>query len=129
MNAREGDEQGNVLLLVMMWVFAVTVVAVTLLTVGLKYAEILDMSARQRQAYWLARAEARSVMQGIKSGTPTATAWSDVYPFGTVQVQVSYAGTWNVKIDSEVAGALNTLTFSYNPGLAKITSWQDNGPG
>lgn len=129
MTAKATAESGSALLLVVMWMFAVTVMTMTILTISLKYAAIQDMLARQRQAYWLARSEARSVVQGLKNGTPAANTWSDIYPFGTADVQLSYSTLWNVRIESHVSGAIDTLTFSYNPGLAKITSWQDNGAG
>lgn len=120
-------EDASVLITVVMWMGGILILTATFLLLDIKVVRTENLFVHQRQAYWLARGEAKVQLQSFNQNTPVSSSWVAEYPYGKVQVNVTVGTTWDVKVAAQVAEAFDTLSFSYNPSLHQIVAWKDNG--
>ena len=120
-------EDGSILITMLMWLGGILILTATLLLVGIKVVRTETLFVHQRQAYWLARSEAKVIVKSLAVATPDQLEWTISYPFGSVQVQLKQSGDWHGQVVARVAEASDTVTFSYSPTLHKIVEWRDNG--
>lgn len=120
------SDSASVLITMLMWMGGIAILTTTLLLVGIKVIRTDTLFVQQRQAYWLARGEARALVRSFANGAPDRLSFSQSYSFGRVEVQMVTGQQWDAKIVAHVADAVDTVTFSYSPTSRKIVEWREN---
>ena len=120
-------EEGSILITILMWLGGILILTTTFLLVGIKVVRTETLFVHQRQAYWMARSEAKAIVKSLAAGTQDQAGWTKSYPFGSIHVQLNQADDWHGQVIAKVAQASDTITFSYSPTLHKIVEWRDNG--
>lgn len=124
----ERSEAGVILLQTVILVLLLNLIAFTLVTVSTRSVQIEQLHHTQRQAYWLARSEARTVLAQLNSGI-SPTSQTVVLPSGdsvNLLVTTSNDTTVSVSITGRSGNAVDTIRFTYNLLTQSVTTWYDS---
>lgn len=119
---------GSVLLTVMAIALCCALVTGTLMYIVAMDGRVETLRSQQRQAYWDARQVAGTLLQAATAGALNAGSAQYTFENGTVTTKVTQATSWQVEVRAEVAGAVDTVSFSYDATRHQVVSWRDNGP-
>ncbi|GGI96082.1 hypothetical protein GCM10010885_02200 [Alicyclobacillus cellulosilyticus] len=121
--------EGSVLLSVLSVCLFATSFLVVLGVVMAGEVEITRESAWERQAYWLARSCALSVLRQVEAGSLSPGAEPLQSPNGTVQVTVTQSSVWSIVVTATTVHAKHTVRLMYDPRIGRVVMWQDAAPG
>lgn len=123
------DDAGSTMVTTLGFGLCAAVIATTLQTMVVYQAQTLRLYGASRQAYWLGRGAALTVLSELKTNPSTVPASRTVSCAGGQVVENVTVGTVDsARIEVSVAAAVNVITFTYDPSTQKVVAWQDNTP-